>query len=114
MWHHPGVPVPLPGAIAIEDEGDRRVLVLRGDLDAAVVASFETAQRPAPVVVDAIDAAEVTFISSRGVAVMVLAVEASHAAGRFPVLRASTPVVDRMLRMSGVDDLLRRPHDAPE
>ncbi len=114
MWPHPGTPVPLPGSIAVEHEGDRRVLFLRGDLDAAVVASFEAAQRPAPVVVDAIDAAEVTFLSSRGVAVMVLAVEASHKAGRFPVLRASTPVVDRMLRMSGVDDLLRRPHDTPE
>ncbi len=114
MWPHPGTPVPLPGSIAVEHEGDRRVLFLRGDLDAAVVALFEAAQRPEPVVVDAIDAAEVTFISSRGVAVMVLAVEASHAAGRFPVLRASTPVVDRMLRMSGVDDLLRRPHDTPE
>ena len=114
MWKHPGIPVPLPGSIAIEDEGDRRVLVLRGDLDAAVVASFEAAQRPEPVVVDAIDAAEVTFISSRGVAVMVLAVDASLAAGRFPVLRTSTHVVDRMLRMSGVDDLLRRPHDTPE
>jgi anti-anti-sigma factor len=111
---HLGVPVPLPGSIAIEDEGDRRVLLLRGDLDGAVVASFETAQRPEPVVVDAIDAGAVTFISSRGVAVMVLAVEASSAAGRFPVLRASTPLVDRMLRMSGVDDLLRRPDETPE
>ena len=109
MWRHPGIPVPLPGAIAVEDEGDRRVLFLRGDLDAAVVASFEAAQRREPVVVDAIDAAEVTFLSSRGVAVMVLAVEASRAAGRSPVLRASTHVVDRMLRLSGIDDLLRRP-----
>jgi anti-anti-sigma factor len=114
MWPHPGIPVPLPGSIAVEDEGDLRVLFLRGDLDSAVVASFEAAQRPKPVVVDAIDAAEVTFISSRGVAVMVLAVEASLATGRSPVLRASTHVVDRMLRMSGIDDLLRRPHDSPE
>ena len=114
MWQHPGIPVPLPGSVAIEDEGDVRVLVLRGDLDAAVVASFEAAQRPEPVVVDAIDAADVTFISSRGVAVMVLAVEASLAAGRSPVLRASTHVVDRMLRTSGVDDLLRRPGETPE
>jgi anti-anti-sigma factor len=114
VWPHPRIPVPLPGSIAVKDEGDERVLCLRGDLDSAVVASFEIAQRPEPVVVDAIDAAEVTFISSRGVAVMVLAVEASHAAGRFPVLRASTPVVDRMLRMSGVADLLQRPGETPE
>jgi anti-anti-sigma factor len=114
VWPHPRIPVPHPGSIVVADEGWGRVLLLRGDLDSAVVASFETAQRPEPVVVDAIDAAEVTFISSRGVAVMVLAVEASLATGRSPVLRASSPVVDRMLRMSGIDDLLRRPHDAPE
>ena len=114
MWPHPHIPVPLPGSIAIEDEGDRRVLFLRGDLDAAVVASFEAAQRPEPVVVDAIDAADVTFISSRGVAVMLLSVESSQAAGRSPVLRASSHVVDRILRLSGIDDVFPRPHDTQE
>ena len=111
MWPHPDIPVPLPGSIAIEEEGDQRVLFLRGELDSAVVASFEAAQRPKPVVVDAIDAGEVTFISSRGVAVMLLSVEASLAAGRSPVLRSSSHVVDRLLRMSGIDDVFRRPHD---
>jgi anti-anti-sigma regulatory factor len=114
VWPHPHIPVPHPGSIAVADEGDRRVLLLRGDVDSAVVASFEAAQRPEPVVVDAIDAAEVTFLSSRGVAVMVLAVEASCAAGRSPVLRSSTHVVDRMLRMSGIDDLLQRPGETRE
>ena len=111
VWLHPETPVPLPGSIAVEDEDDQRVLFLRGDLDAAVVASFEAAQRPEPVVVDAIDAADVTFMSSRGVAVMLLSVEASLAAGRSPVLRASSPVVDRLLRMSGIEDLFRRSPD---
>ena len=114
MWPHPHIPVPLPGAIAIEDEGDSRVLFLRGELDAAVVAFFEAAQRPEPVVVDAIDAADVTFVSSRGIAVMLLSVDASLAAGRSPVLRASSPVVDRLLRMSGIEDLFRRPPDTRE
>ena len=109
VWPHPGTPVPLPGSISVEDEGDQRVLFLRGDLDAAVVASFEAAQRPEPVVVDAIDAGEVTFISSRGLAVMLLAVEASLAGGRSPVLRASSHVVDRLLRIAGIDDVFRRP-----
>ena len=114
MWPHPDIPVPLPGSIAIEDEGDRRVLFLRGDLDGAVVASFKAAQRPEPVVVDAIDAGEVTFISSTGVAVMLLSVEASLAGGRSPVLRASSHVVDRLLRMSGIHDVFRRPDDTRE
>ena len=112
MWPHPRTPVPLPGSISVEDEGDQRVLVLRGDLDAAVVAAFEAAQRPEPVVVDAIDAAGVTFISSRGVALMLLAVEASSAAGRSPLLRASSHVVDRLLRLAGIDDAFPRPDGA--
>jgi anti-anti-sigma factor len=103
--------VPLPGSIAVEDEDDQRVLFLRGDLDAAVVATFQAAQRAEPVVVDAIDAGAVTFMSSTGVAVMLLAVQASLAAGRSPVLRAASHFVDRLLRMSGIDDVFRRPHD---
>jgi anti-anti-sigma factor len=111
MWPHPDIPVPLPGSITIEDEGDHRVLCLRGELDAAVVVAFESAQRAEAVVVDAIDAGAVTFISSRGIAVMLLSAEASRAAGRVPVLRASSHQVDRLLRMSGIEDVFRRPHD---
>ena len=114
MWPHPDIPVPLPGSIAIEDEGDRRVLFLRGDLDGAVVASFKAAQRPEPVVVDAIDAAAVTFMSSTGVAVMLRCAEASAAAGRSPVLRASSRVVDRVLEMSMIDRLFTRPDGPPD
>jgi anti-anti-sigma factor len=113
VWPHPEMSA-LPGSIAIEDEGDRRVLFLRGDLDAAVVAAFQEAQRAEPVVVDAIDAAAVTFISSTGVAVMLLSVEASLAAGRSPVLRASSHVVDRLLRMSGIEHVFPRPPDTRE
>ena len=109
MWSHPDIPVPLPGSIAVEVEGDRRVLVLRGDLDAAVVVAFEAAQRSEAVVVDAIDAAAVTFMSSRGIAVMLLTVEASRTAGRSPVLRASSHPVDRLLQMSGIEDVFQRP-----
>ena len=109
MWPHPDLPVPLPGSISVETEGDRRVLVLRGDLDAAVVVAFESSQRAEAVVVDAIDAGAVTFMSSRGVAVMLLTVEASRAAGRSPVLRASSHPVDRLLQMSGIEDVFQRP-----
>jgi anti-anti-sigma factor len=109
VWPHPDIPGPLPGSITIEVEGDRQVLLLRGDLDAAVVLAFETARRADTVVVDAIDASEVTFMSSRGVAVLLLTVEASRAAGRSPVLRASSRPVDRLLRMSGLDEVFRRP-----
>ena len=105
----PHMPVPLPGSITVEDEGDRRVLCLHGDLDAAVVVAFESAQRAEAVVVDAIDAGAVNFISSRGIAVMLMTVEASRGAARAPMLRAWSPPVDRLLRMSGIGDVFQRP-----
>jgi anti-anti-sigma regulatory factor len=61
------------------------------------------------VAVDAIDAGAVTFISSSGLALLLLCAEASLAAGRHPVLRAASRQVDRALRMAGIDDVFPRP-----
>ena len=64
-------PRPPAGAITIEREGpDRRVLCLRGDVDTAVATRFTSSQGRERVVVDAIDAAGVTFISSSGIALI--------------------------------------------
>jgi len=106
--------VPTPGAITIEEEGSLRVLRLRGELDSAAVARYQELRRSETGVVDAIDAAGVSFISSTGLAVMIRSAEASLAAGRSPVLRASSPAVDRLLQMSGMDDLFLRAPSAPE
>jgi anti-anti-sigma regulatory factor len=51
----------------------------------------------------------VTFISSSGIALMLLCAEASVAAGRRPVLRAASHQVDRALRLAGVDGVFPRP-----
>ena len=59
--------------------------------------------------VDAIDAGGVTFISSSGLALMLLCVEASVAAGRRPVLRAASHQVDRALQLAGIDSVFPRP-----
>jgi anti-anti-sigma factor len=104
----------LPGAITIEDEGDRRVLCLRGEVDSAVVARFRQQQGSQPGVVDAVDAQGVSFISSTGLAVMIRCAEASLAAGAHPVLRASSHPVDRLLQMFGMNDLFPRPQDTTE
>jgi anti-anti-sigma regulatory factor len=112
MRPHREMPGQLPGSIGVEDEGGRRVLFLRGELDGAVVARFRAQQGSEPVVVDAIDAAAVTFISSTGVAVMLRCVEASAAAGRTPVLRSSSHVVDQVLEMFLPDRRFARP-DVP-
>jgi anti-anti-sigma factor len=110
-WDHPR---PAAGAISIEREGpDRRVLCLRGDVDTAVATQFTTSQRRERVVVDAIDAAGVTFVSSSALALLLTCVEASVAAGRHPVLRAASQQVDRALRLAGIDSVFPRPEPDP-
>ena len=104
------------GAITVEREGaERWVLCLRGDVDTAVATRFTNARERQRVVVDAIDAGSVTFISSSGLALMLLCMEASLAAGRRPVLRAASRPVDRALQLAGIDDVFARPEsDTPE
>ena len=98
------------GTITIEREGtDHWVLCMRGDVDTAVATHFTSSQGRQRVVVDAIDAADVTFISSSGVALMLLCVEASIAAGRHPVLRAASRPVNRALQLSGIETVFPRP-----
>lgn len=111
VWEHPRPPA---GAITIEsEEPDRRVLRLRGDVDTAVATQFTTAQRRERIVVDAIDAAGVTFMSSSALALLVKAVEASTAAGRHPVLRAASHQVDRALQLAGIESVFSRPEPGP-
>jgi anti-anti-sigma factor len=107
VWEHPRPPA---GAITIEREGpDRRVLCLRGDVDTAVATQFATSQRRERVVVDAIDADGVTFMSSSALALLLTCMEASVAAGRHPVLRAASHQVDRALRLAGIESVFPRP-----
>ena len=101
---------PAAGSITIEPEGaDRRVLCLRGDVDTEVATRFTSSQGRQRPVVDAIDAGGVTFISSSGLALLLICVEASRAAGRHPMLRAASHPVDRGLRMAGIDSVFLRP-----
>lgn len=104
---------PPAGSITIESETpDRRVLRLRGDVDTAVATRFASSQRRDRAVVDVIDAGGVTFICSSGLALMLLCVEASSAAGRRPVLRAASHQVDRALQLAGIGGLFARPDSA--
>jgi anti-anti-sigma factor len=106
-WEHPRPPA---GTIRIDRDGpDHSVLCLRGDVDTAVATQFTTAQRRERVVVDAIDAEGVTFMSSSALALLLTCVEASVAAGRHPVLRAASHQVDRALQLAGIESVFRRP-----
>jgi anti-anti-sigma regulatory factor len=101
---------PPAGFITIELEGaDRRVLCLRGDVDTAVATRFKSSQGRHRLVVDAIDAGAVTFISSSGLALLLLCAEASVAAGRSPLLRAASHPVNRALQLAGIDGIFARP-----
>ncbi|MCW2634308.1 MAG: anti-sigma factor antagonist [Blastococcus sp.] len=108
MDAEPGLP-PAPGAITVEREGaDHWVLCLRGAVDTAVATRFTSSRDRRQVVVDAIDAGGVTFISSSGLALLLLCAEASAAAGRHAVLRSASRSVDRALQLAGIDDAFRR------
>ena len=100
----------LPGSITVEVEGGLRVLCLRGDIDSAVVTRFRNQYGRDLPLVDTFDAGAVSFISSTGLAVLLRCSEGAVAAGRErPVLRAASPVTERVLHLAGLDtDLLRR------
>ena len=108
MDAYPG-PRPPAGSITIEHEGaDRKVLCLSGDVDTEVATGFTRSQGRDRVAVDAIDAGAVSFVSSSGLALMLVCVEVSLAAGRRPVLRAASRAVDRALQLAGIDSLFPR------
>ena len=101
--HSEGGPV-LPGSMTVEAEGDRRILVLRGDIDSAVVARFTKEQGRELPAIDAIDAGAVSFLSSTGIAVLLRFSEAAIAAGRArPALRSASRVTTRVLELAGLD-----------
>jgi anti-anti-sigma factor len=112
MDAEPGLRAPA-GTITVEPEGpDHWVLCLGGDVDTAVATRFTSSRDRRQVVVDAIDAGSVTFISSSGLALMLLCIEASVAAGRQPVLRAASRPVERALQLAGIHDVFARPESA--
>jgi ABC-type transporter Mla MlaB component len=111
-WEHPRPPA---GTITIEHEGPTGAccaFAVRWIPRSAT--QFTTAQRRERVVVDAIDAESVTFVSSSALALLLTCVEASLAAGRHPVLRAASHQVDRALRLAGIDSVFPRPQPESE
>jgi anti-anti-sigma regulatory factor len=96
-------PLRLPGAVTLQREPGGLVLRLTGEVDAAVVARFTADPDHQPVPVAAIDAGAVTFISSAGVALMLLWAQAPSTGGRPVLLRRSARCVDRVLQQMGLD-----------
>lgn len=98
-----------PGVITVLSEGANRVLCLAGEIDLGAVEAFNSRVGCNPSPVDVIDAQAVTFIGSVGVALMLRWVKASTEAGAPPVLRRSSPALDRVLKLTHLDEAIRRP-----
>ena len=95
------------GTISVRRAAGETVLVLTGEIDVAVVNAFEDEQGSEPVPVDAIDAGAVTYIASVGVALLLRWAAAGSAGG--PVLRRSSPRLDRILELTQLTEVFRRP-----
>ena len=92
--------------LSCEVQGDPPALVVRGEVDAAGAAAFRAAIAELRSLVGArpavIDLAAVTFLDSSGLAGLVDAASG----GRPIVLRHPSPIVLRVIEMTGLDTLL--------
>ncbi len=100
------------GTVTLSTGRDGIVLRLAGEVDAGVVQCFERRWYDMTTPLDAIDAAAVTFIGSVGACLIVRCVQASARSGRSAVLRRSSPAVDRVLRLTGLEPLVPRASSA--
>ncbi|QFU98611.1 hypothetical protein KDY119_02127 [Luteimicrobium xylanilyticum] len=99
------------GTIALVEERDRTVVVLTGEIDVALRAEASAAlanalERDLPVV---IDATEVTFADSTGIAFLVQFVTIGHDEGLDVTLLDPPQIIVEVLDMLGVRELLVRP-----
>jgi anti-sigma B factor antagonist len=99
-----------------EDRGDHRVVTAAGEIDAATADALSEAvsrtldEGSTPVL---LDFAQVTFIDSTGLGVLVKSHRAAAAAGvRFAVVHP-TPQTRKLIRVLGLDQLLSV-HDSHE
>ena len=81
------------------------MLCLTGNVDTGVATRFRSEHGRERVAVDAIDAGDVTFLSSSGLSLLLLYAETSVAAGRCPVLRSVSRQMERVLQLAGIDAL---------
>jgi anti-anti-sigma factor len=98
----------LAGSVRVDAVGDRRVLVLDGEVDAATLDDFRERAGAEPPVVDTIDAGAVTYLSAQGLCLLVTTRAASRAAGRAGRLVTRSPAVDRVVALSGLGAVLGR------
>jgi anti-anti-sigma factor len=101
------------GALTVHTalSGDTHLIALRGELD---LANAETARAELRTALDAgdapvlVDLRELEFIDSAGIALLVGALHRDAEASRLRFLRSEAPAVSRVLRLTGVEQMLPR------
>jgi anti-sigma B factor antagonist len=97
-------------SVDIEDRGDHAVITAAGEIDAASADTLATAVSDAladgyPKVL--VDFAQVTFIDSTGLGVLVKSHRSAVAAGAVFAVVHPTPQTRKLIRVLGLDQLLR-------
>jgi len=93
---------PPHGAIGVTVRNGTAVLVLAGEVDIEVVATFRSARVPARDRVTEVDAGDVTLLSATAVQLLLDVRWAAALAGRSLVLVRSNAHVDRVLDLLGL------------
>jgi anti-sigma B factor antagonist len=96
--------------VDVEDRGDHAVITAAGEIDAATADTLATAVSGAladghPTVLA--DFAQVTFIDSTGLGVLVRSHRSAGAAGAAFAVVHPTPKTRKLIRVLGLDELLR-------
>lgn len=97
------------GTITVEREGDAWVARLAGEVDAAVVQTFTAGTTGDDVDPAAVDTADVTFIDSSGLALMLRWATRARARGGTAELRRPSDAVLTLLSISGTRSLFAEP-----
>jgi anti-anti-sigma factor len=98
-------------AIEVTSADGRSKVSVAGELDAASAGELEaalTAEVSASTAVE-LDLGGVGFIDSSGLRALLVAQQAADDAGGSLVLVATTPAVDRLLELTGLNETFRRP-----
>jgi anti-sigma B factor antagonist len=97
-----------PFAVSVEAAlgGSPAIANLTGELDVASAPELETCLLALGDIDIILDLARLTFVNSRGISVLIVALRRSGARGHRFVLRAPSAPVANVLRLTGVDQVL--------
>ena len=93
------------GRIELVDQDGVQVLRLRGEVDSAVVATWQATAPAVPRAPAAVDASAATFLDCRGLRLLLQETAETRRSGRLPELRRPSRAVSRLVEMAGAAPL---------